>query len=144
MRTAAASSSVEFAKEKRRQQQQALVEKSLARMAREAEIREEKAAQALEQSYRVLIGYEGVFRPLCKDYMGTTHFPDPLHNANDFIRLMECLARKRVSFLHEEAHGFYKVLLTANPPNWDVGTGEGDSLPEALTFALWELLENEH
>lgn len=138
----AVANSREYSLAKRRQKQQDIAQKSVARMARQAAIQSQKSQRILDQAYRLLMCYEGVFRALAQEFMGCKHLPDPLHNHSDFLTLLGYLAKKRITYVQQEEFGYYRVLLTAEPPLWGTGTGEGDSLPEALTFALWEFLEN--
>jgi hypothetical protein len=135
-------SSVEYARERRRREQEALQARTAARIARQQAYRREKEAKVQEQSYRIILRYEAYFLPMLEEWLGTQYRLNPLSNPSDAFALLQHLAQRQIGYLQEEAHGFYKVMLTAQiPSSWKTGTGEGDTLAEALVFALWELIE---
>jgi hypothetical protein len=140
---ATAISSVEYSRQQRRAEQLRLEEKTRQRVAREEAIKQQREEEALYTTSRILCGYDAYFLSLLQTWLGVPYRLDPLRSRDDFYSLLEYLARKRVTYCQEEESGFFKVLVQMNVAGgWKTGRATGDSLAEALIFAVWEMIEN--
>jgi hypothetical protein len=136
-------SSVEYSRQQRRAEQLRLEERTRQRVAREEAIRKEREEEALYTTSRILCGYDAYFLSLLQSWLGVPYRLDPLRSRDDAFSLLEYLAKKRVTYCQEEEAGFFTVLVQMNVPSgWKTGCATGDSLAEALIFAVWEMIEN--
>jgi hypothetical protein len=136
-------SSVEYAREQRRRDQLKVLASSQERERREEAIKQQREEEALYTTSRILCGYDAYFLTLLQSWLGVPYRLDPLRSRDDFYSLMEYLARKRVTYCQEEESGFFTVIVQMNVAGgWKTGRATGDTLAEALVFAVWEMIEN--
>jgi hypothetical protein len=139
---AAATTSVEYSREQRREEQLRLQEKTRQRVAREASIRHQREEEAEYTALRILCGYDAYFLSLLQGWLGVTYRLDPLRSRDDFYSLLEYLADKRVTYCQEKESGFFKVIVQMDiSGGWKTGRATGDTLAEAVVFAVWEMIE---
>jgi hypothetical protein len=139
----AASTSREYARQKRRDEQERLQARTVARLQREEARRNEIEADMRERSIRLLLRYEAYFLPLLQEWLGNARRLDPLRNEGDAFALLSFLAQKGVEYSQQEEQGYFTVLVTMQiPGGWKTGRQTGDTLAEAFVFAVWEMIEH--
>lgn len=141
----AVSSSYDYARQKRREEIEAQQAAERERAAQEEAERRERLAELRENTIRVILHYDAYFLPSLQSYLALPYRLDPLRKPGDAFALIGELARRKVQVAPPEyREETYKVLITSPvPAGWKIGTGIGDTLAEALIYAVWEILPNE-